>query len=158
MLEDKDNYGLKRYEIGEIASRIGQLYYHYYLRTSDYKYLVEAFSFYEAIRDRNYFFKEKNESSMVGAENVTGNYTENQLNTANSLTAHKNPALFVKKLRYYARFCVICLLLDKKEMAGTLLQEFKAAVEEYCKTFKPVDGNEWNIVLQEMSNFLDVRS
>jgi hypothetical protein len=29
ILEDKSHYGLKRWEIGEIASKIGQLYYHY---------------------------------------------------------------------------------------------------------------------------------
>lgn len=29
VLENKDRYGLKRHEIGEIASKIGQLYYHY---------------------------------------------------------------------------------------------------------------------------------
>lgn len=29
VLEDKENYGLKRWEVGEIASKIGQLYYHY---------------------------------------------------------------------------------------------------------------------------------
>lgn len=29
ILEDKANYGLKRWEVGEIASKIGQLYYHY---------------------------------------------------------------------------------------------------------------------------------
>ncbi|GAA5798762.1 hypothetical protein HPULCUR_004168 [Helicostylum pulchrum] len=29
ILEHKSNYGLKRWEVGEIASKIGQLYYHY---------------------------------------------------------------------------------------------------------------------------------
>jgi hypothetical protein len=28
-LENKEFYGLKRWEVGEIASKIGQLYYHY---------------------------------------------------------------------------------------------------------------------------------
>ena len=48
-------YGLKRWQIGEIASKIGQLYYHYYLRTSETNYLNEAFSFYAAIRGRAYY-------------------------------------------------------------------------------------------------------
>lgn len=48
-------YGLKRWQIGEIASKIGQLYYHYYLRTSETSYLHEAFSFYAAIRGRAYY-------------------------------------------------------------------------------------------------------
>lgn len=50
-------YGLKRWQIGEIASKIGQLYYHYYLRTSDTNYLSEAYSFYAAIRARGYYTK-----------------------------------------------------------------------------------------------------
>lgn len=29
VLEDENGYGLKRWEIGEMASKIGQLYYHY---------------------------------------------------------------------------------------------------------------------------------
>merc|ERR550534_3512007 len=48
-------YDLKRWQIGEIASKIGQLYYHYYLRTSETNYLNEAFSFYSAIRARSYY-------------------------------------------------------------------------------------------------------
>jgi hypothetical protein len=55
VLEDKDYYDLKRWEIGELASKIGQLYYQYYSRTSETNYLHESFVFYEAIRDRNYF-------------------------------------------------------------------------------------------------------
>ncbi|XP_074747588.1 protein SCAI isoform X8 [Strix uralensis] len=50
-----NRYGLKRWQIGEIASKIGQLYYHYYLRTSETSYLNEAFSFYSAIRQRSYY-------------------------------------------------------------------------------------------------------
>lgn len=38
-----------------MASRIAQLYYHYYIRTSDRKYLDEATSFYDAIQERSYF-------------------------------------------------------------------------------------------------------
>lgn len=56
-------YGLKRWQIGEIASKIGQLYYHYYLRTSETNYLNEAFSFYSAIRARGYYSKAGKEES-----------------------------------------------------------------------------------------------
>ena len=48
VLEHKERYGLKRWEIGEIASKIGQLYYHYYLRTSETNYLRESAVFYQA--------------------------------------------------------------------------------------------------------------
>ena len=47
--------GLERRDIGEIASKIGQLYFNYYLRTSEARFLVEAFTFYDAIRRRQYF-------------------------------------------------------------------------------------------------------
>ena len=42
------------WQIGEIASRIGQLYYQFYLRKGDTCYLDEAYVFYEAIRARQY--------------------------------------------------------------------------------------------------------
>ncbi|KAG0022331.1 hypothetical protein BGZ80_000530 [Entomortierella chlamydospora] len=51
----ENSYGLKRWEVGEIASKIGQLYYHYYLRTSETNYLQESYVFYDAIRERRYF-------------------------------------------------------------------------------------------------------
>ncbi|KAF2288094.1 hypothetical protein GH714_004359 [Hevea brasiliensis] len=47
--------GLKRWEIGEIASRIAQLYYGQFIRTSDAGYLSESYIFYEAILSRECF-------------------------------------------------------------------------------------------------------
>jgi hypothetical protein len=47
--------GMERWEIGDIASKIGQLYYNYYLRTSEIRFLHESYVFYEAIRSRSYF-------------------------------------------------------------------------------------------------------
>ena len=47
--------GLKRSEIGDIASRIAQLYFAHYMRTSQASYLHEAFIFYDAILTRDYF-------------------------------------------------------------------------------------------------------
>ncbi len=44
--------GLKRWEIGEIASPIAQLYYGQFMRTSDAGYLSESYIFYEAILSR----------------------------------------------------------------------------------------------------------
>eukprot|EP00043_Microstomoeca_roanoka_P017150 m.178036 g.178036 ORF g.178036 m.178036 type:complete len:655 (+) comp16583_c0_seq4:52-2016(+) len=44
-----------RWQIGEIASRIGQLYGHYYTRTGNPTYLKQALSFYQSIHDRGYF-------------------------------------------------------------------------------------------------------
>ncbi|KAJ9084234.1 hypothetical protein DSO57_1026566 [Entomophthora muscae] len=128
ILESKEHYGLKRWEVGEIASKIGQLYYHYYLRTSETNYLHEAHVFYEAILDRAYF------KDVLDA---------------------KNPAQMIKKLRYYARFIVVGLLLQRTQHVTKLLAELTALVEEYTKTFKPVDSMEWQMVLQEISAFLE---
>lgn len=127
ILENKEYYDLKRWEIGELASKIGQLYYHYYLRTSETNYLNESFVFYEAILERNYF-KEVLES--------------------------KTPALVVKKLRYYARFLLVSFLLNRSDMVKKLMDHFTQLVEDYNTTFKPNDYAEWNIVLSELSTFL----
>nr|CAG8501637.1 1617_t:CDS:10 [Entrophospora candida] len=124
----KDNYGLKRWEVGEIASKIGQLYYHYYLRTSETNYLHESYIFYEAIRERAYF---------------------------KDILDVKNPALMIKKLRYYARFIVVCLLLNNREIVQKLMDELSGLVDDYIKNFKPVDSLEWQLVLQEIGTFLE---
>ncbi|CAO3624991.1 unnamed protein product [Cunninghamella echinulata] len=128
LLEDKNNYGLKRWEVGEIASKIGQLYYHYYLRTSETNYLNEAYVFYEAIHDRQYF---------------------------KNILEVKNPALMIKKMRYYARFIVVCLLLNKDDNIRLLISELEMLIDEYTKTFKPPDAKEWQLVLQEITSFME---
>ncbi|KAL9643464.1 hypothetical protein ABK040_010079 [Willaertia magna] len=127
ILEKKDRYGLKRYEIGEIASRIGQLYYHYYLRTSDTRYLNESFVFYEAIRTRGYF---------------------------KNILQEENAVLYNKMLRYYARFIVVCLLLNKRQLVSEMLIELREHVTIYLNHFKMIKGQEeWELVIKELENF-----
>ncbi|RIA93193.1 protein SCAI [Glomus cerebriforme] len=128
VLENKDNYGLKRWEVGEIASKIGQLYYHYYLRTSETNYLHESYIFYEAIRERAYF---------------------------KDVLDVKNPALMIKKLRYYARFIVVCLLLNNRDIVQKLMDELSGLVDDYIRIFKPGDSTEWQCVLNEIAAFLE---
>ncbi|KAJ2756421.1 hypothetical protein IWQ56_006339, partial [Coemansia nantahalensis] len=127
LLEKPEHYGLKRWEVGEIASKIGQLYYRYYMRTCETNYLQEAFVFYDAIRERSYF---KGEQEM------------------------KNSALMIKKLRYYARFIVVCLQLSNTQMMLQLLEEVKALIDVYATVFNPVDKMEWSLVVKEMSLFM----
>ncbi|KAJ2597673.1 hypothetical protein GGF39_002954 [Coemansia sp. RSA 1721] len=127
LLEKPSQYGLKRWEVGEIASKIGQLYYRYYLRTSDTNNLYEAYVFYNAIRDRNYF---------KGEQEV------------------KNSALMIKKLRYYARFIVVCLQMNNTAMMVQLLEEVKGLIDVYAATFNPVDKMEWSLVVKEMALFM----
>ncbi|KAG0265785.1 hypothetical protein DFQ27_000358 [Actinomortierella ambigua] len=126
----ENSYGLKRWEVGEIASKIGQLYYHYYLRTSETNYLHESYVFYEAIRERRYF---------------------------NEIADAKSSALMIKKLRYYARFTVVCLLLNNRDITATLKAELGALINEYITTYRPPDAAEWNLVLQEVSAFTEIK-
>ncbi|XP_049886103.1 protein SCAI [Pectinophora gossypiella] len=120
-------YGLKRWQIGEIASKIGQLYYHFYLRTSETNYLNEAFSFYYAIRGRCYYTKACKEDKCE---------------------------LMVKKLRYYARFIVVCLLLKKIKLVKELIKELDRQIVEYGNTYDPDDQIEWTVVVDEVKAFI----
>ncbi|KAF9916205.1 hypothetical protein BX616_004341 [Lobosporangium transversale] len=124
----ENSYGLKRWEVGEIASKIGQLYYHYYLRTSETNYLQESYIFYDAIRERRYF---------------------------SEISEMKSPQLMIKKLRYYARFTVVCLLLNNRDIISTLKKELEALVNEYITVYAPSDAKEWNLVVQEVKSFTD---
>ncbi|XP_064616454.1 protein SCAI-like isoform X2 [Liolophura sinensis] len=121
-------YGLKRWQIGEIASKIGQLYYHYYLRTSETNYLNESYSFYAAIRMRAYYSKAAKDD---------------------------RPDLMVKKLRYYARFIVVCLLLKKMKLVRDLVRELAKQIDDYTTTYEPEDQMEWNLVLAEIKAFIE---
>ncbi len=124
-------YNLKRWQIGEIASKIGQLYYHYYLRTSESNYLNESFSFYQAIQSRSYYSKVNKE---------------------------EKPDLMVKKLRFLARFIVVCLLLKKMKQVKELAKEFSRQIDDYVKTYDPEDQLEWQLVKNEVSEFIEADS
>ncbi|KAF9578291.1 hypothetical protein BGW38_005994, partial [Lunasporangiospora selenospora] len=124
----ENTYGLKRWEVGEIASKIGQLFYHYYLRTSETNYLQESFVFYEAIRERRYF---------------------------NEILDTKSSAWMIKKLRFYARFTVVCMLLNNRDILPALREELGSIVNEYINVYRAPDAAEWQLVLSEISSFVD---
>lgn len=117
--------GLKRWEVGDIASRIGQLYYNYYLRTSDVKFLTEAFIFYEAILTRDYFKDDDKDAFLAN-----------------------------KQLRYFARFIVICLLLNRREKVQLLMRELRTLVGGFSRTCQGIDAKEWRVVVQEIVRFM----
>lgn len=104
--------GLKRWEIGEIASRIGQLYFGQYMRTSECRYLVEAYVFYEAILNRRYF--EGSEGSP------------------------KDLGVRFKELRFYARFLLVSVILNRTEMVKHLMDRLVALVDECKSTFRVI--------------------
>lgn len=66
-----------------------------------------------------------------------------------------SPALMIKKMRYYARFIVVSLLLNREEKIRMLVSELENLVDEYTKNFKPPDAKEWQVVLQEISTFME---
>ena len=102
--------GLNRSEIGEIASRIGQLYFGHYMRTSEARFLIEAYVFYEAILNRNYFEELKNSRKDLGAR--------------------------FKQLRFYARFLLVSLLLNRTHTVQVLAERLKALVDDSKAAFR----------------------
>ncbi|XP_065830194.1 protein SCAI-like isoform X2 [Oscarella lobularis] len=123
-----EKFGLKRWQIGELASKIGQLYYQYYMRTCESGYLHESFSFYEAVRTRAYY---------------------------SDVMREERDDLAVKRLRYYARFIVVCLLLHKDNLMAELIKELRELVEVYVTKFGPSDAEEWYLVLKEVAAFVE---
>ncbi|XP_060185648.1 uncharacterized protein LOC132615110 [Lycium barbarum] len=116
--------GLQRWEIGEIASRIGQLYFSQYMRTSEIRFLLESCIFYEAILNRKYF-----EGSR------------------------KDRMVRFKELRFYARFLMVCLILNRVEMVKLLVEQFKAIVDDSKAAFPGTNFKEWRLVVQEIVRF-----
>jgi hypothetical protein len=60
----------------------------------------------------------------------------------------------VKELRYYARFIVVCLLLERSKLAKDLAGELTHLINDYVKYMKANDTHEWQLVVQEMTLFL----
>lgn len=118
--------GLKRWEIGEIASRIAQLYFGQYMRTSEASYLSESYVFYEAILTREYF-KE-------------GLFQD--LNLAQ------------KQLRFLARFITVCLLFNRREIVHQLVNHLRMLLDECKRAFQEANFREWKLVVQEIVKFL----
>ncbi|XP_065047890.1 uncharacterized protein LOC135583406 isoform X2 [Musa acuminata AAA Group] len=121
--------GLRRWEIGDIASRIGQLYYGQYQRTSEVRFLLEAYVFYEAIVSRGYFEAER----AASAPDLKLRY---------------------KELRFYVRFLIVALLLNRTDEVRQLADRFRALVEESKAAFPATNFKEWKQVAQEISRFL----
>ena len=101
------------------------------MRTSESNYLNEAYSFYDAIQKRAYYSKANKE---------------------------EKPDIMVKKLRYYARFIVVCLLLKKNKQVNDLINELSRQIDEYVKIFDPEDQLEWQMVKNEINDFIKADS
>ncbi|XVF61561.1 hypothetical protein PTKIN_Ptkin08bG0139800 [Pterospermum kingtungense] len=119
--------GLNRWEIGEIAGRIGQLYFGQYMRTSEARFLVEAYVFYEAILKRRYF-----EGCQV-----------------------KDLGVRFKELRFYARFLLVLLILNRTEMVKIVAEKLRALVDDCKANFRETNFKEWKLVVQEIARFIN---
>jgi hypothetical protein len=64
----------------------------------------------------------------------------------------------VKKLRYYARYIVVCLLLRKTKQVRDLIKEFGRQIDDYVKTYDPSDQLEWQLVKNEINEFMEADS
>ncbi|XP_072979939.1 uncharacterized protein [Typha angustifolia] len=125
--------GLRRWEIGEIASRIGQLYYSQYLRTSEARFLLGAYVFYEAILVRGYFDAARGEPSYRRRPDLLLRY---------------------KELRFHARFLVVAFLLNRAEAVKHLAERFRVLVEESKAAYPEANFKEWKQIQQEIVRFL----
>eukprot|EP00045_Choanoeca_perplexa_P004808 m.40788 g.40788 ORF g.40788 m.40788 type:complete len:505 (-) comp12779_c0_seq2:40-1554(-) len=98
--------GLTRAQIGDVASRIGQLYLHFYHRTAQLSYLKQAMTFFDAIRARKYYSTAE-ETNPRQAERCQG-----------------------KLFRSLARYVVVALLLQlPSAFISSLLDEMTALSE-----------------------------
>lgn len=127
--------GLRRWEIGEVASRIGQLYYARYLRTAEPRSLVGAYVFYEAIYSRGYF--------AAAAQVVVGGGDR-----------HQGLLIRYKELRFIARFLVVAMLMRRAEAVDHLASRLRSLVEETKSAYPKTNFKEWKQVLQELGRFL----
>ena len=118
--------GLRRWEIGEIASRVGQLYYAFYLRTGEGRYLSESHAFFDAAAKRDYFAE-----------------------------CRQTPALAQKRLRHRARHVATCLLLDKLGEAREVVEAWRRDVDEYAADHRPADAAEWRALTDAAAAFVE---
>lgn len=60
----------------------------------------------------------------------------------------------VKKLRFFARFIVVCLLLKKSKQVRDLTKDLGRHIDDYVKTYDPEDQLEWQMVKNEINDFI----
>lgn len=64
----------------------------------------------------------------------------------------------IKKLRYYARFIVVSLLLKKMALVQDLLEELNMQIVDYANIYDPDDQMEWKQVVNEVRSFVRAES
>ncbi|KAI3524917.1 hypothetical protein L1887_03586 [Cichorium endivia] len=88
------------------------------MRTSEARFLLKSYIFYEAILNRGYF-------------------------EGSRFKALKDRGIRFKELRFYARFLLVSLILSRWEMVKLLLDHYKALVDDSKALFPaPVEPPE----------------
>lgn len=149
---------LKRWEIGEIASRIGQLYYIYYLKSSEISYLNEAYTFYSAIRTRGYF-KTEGVSEMMMMTSLAPISVRGASMTSSVTSPHA--VAVTRDLRYQARYLMVCLLLGvSNDVIEPLLTDLGLTLVKYKTECRPAlaESSQWKSLIEETKRFLVRRS
>lgn len=103
------------------------------MRSSETRFLLEAYVFYEAILNRGYFERVKGLSVVK-----------------------KDLSLRFKELRFYARFLAVALILNRFETVKILADRFRVLVDETRATFRETNLREWKLVVQEIARFIEV--
>lgn len=60
----------------------------------------------------------------------------------------------MKKLRFYARFIVVCLLLKKSKQVKDLTKDLSRHIDDYIKIYDPPDQLEWQLVKNEIYDYI----
>ncbi|KAM0843772.1 hypothetical protein ACQ4PT_057487 [Festuca glaucescens] len=136
--------GLRRWEIGEVASRIGQLYYARYLRTAEPRSLVGAYVFYEAIYSRGYF----------AAPSPAPAHASGSGSGSAGVGKHQGLLIRYKELRFIARFLIVAMLMRRAEAVDHLAGRLRSLVQESKSAYPKTNFKEWKQVLQELERFL----
>ena len=152
--------GVRRHHVGETASRIGQLYYHFYLRTGDACYLDEAFTFYVFIQQRQYFAWDSQPAAVLGddsrehSSSLSPPHIPN--NTQGEVEEQEAVALAMRQLRFYARFAIVCFLLEKRSALHLVLVELRTLILQVAPQLSAHERAEWSLVLSEFDAFTSI--
>eukprot|EP01028_Stygiella_incarcerata_P006428 TRINITY_DN26144_c0_g1_i1.p1 TRINITY_DN26144_c0_g1~~TRINITY_DN26144_c0_g1_i1.p1 ORF type:complete len:855 (-),score=230.11 TRINITY_DN26144_c0_g1_i1:154-2718(-) len=123
-------YGLQRVEIGRMGCMLAELWFHWFLRSNDEKYLKESHLFYSTVRNRAYFGR-------------VAKYSQSAKD-------------WIEVFRFYARFIIVCAILHDAPMIQKLVQELEYLVKRTRvipdDRFRAV-VRQWTSVLEEVSRF-----
>ena len=126
------SYGIKRWEIGEIAANLGQLYFYAYQRKAELESLKNAYNFYSILRERSY------------------------LDLPTELLSH-HTTFVIKKMRVASRCCIVCLLTDNWDVFSECISELETLLQSLQKV-SPSNSNcvLFSLLIEEGQNLCEI--